>query len=204
MPRRLRRIFAMALPRYDELTLFLMSVSFAVVMVFDAGVRETVRSMPMARFQWDLYPFYTILLLFVSGMVFSVVHVFTTRKKTGFEKTAMLYFAVIANAVAGLLAGAYLLRESQGVLAIFPLWNMFDALALLLMYWTEAVDENAVLDDNACPKAAAAGALAVAVLYLACRSLGLHWAVSFSVCVTFSANISKELHRVFPPKPKSA
>lgn len=72
------------------------------------------------------------------------------------------------------------------------------------MYWTEAVDENAVPDDNACPKAAVAGALAVAVLYLACRSLGLYWAVSFSVCVTFSTNISKELHRVFPPNRQKA
>ncbi len=197
--RRLRRVLAMALPQYDGLALFLTSVSFVVVAAFDSGIREAVRSMPGGRLPLDVIPLYPLALLFVSGMAFSVVHVFTDRKPSGFEKTAMLYFAVIGNGIAGVIAGAVMWRRFPGWLAVFPLWNLLDAIALMLMYWCDLLDENSVTDEKPCPKAALAGTLAVSILYLACRGFGLHWAMSFSILALFSSNASRELHRVFPP-----
>jgi hypothetical protein len=191
-------------PRYDELSLFLMSLSFLLIYFTDSDIHSIAYTMFVTEFHWQNFPFYVLLLLFLSGLAFSIYHVFTSKRKTPGQKTAMLYFAVMVNALAGFMASAHMFQESPGVLIVFPLWNIVNALILLLMYWGQIVDENAISDDNASPIEVASGSVAVIVLYLACRFFGLYWALTFSICVSYATNFSAATQRLLSLiRPKS-
>jgi hypothetical protein len=80
----LERLF---IPRYNELVLFLMSISFILVFITDADLIAHTHDVlikegiPIA------------LIFFALGIIYSIYHVFTNREKTAWEKSFLLFFA---------------------------------------------------------------------------------------------------------------
>ncbi|MDD5676955.1 MAG: hypothetical protein PHW60_03060 [Kiritimatiellae bacterium] len=198
MPETKRSVFVdLFVPRYDELSLFLMSASFFLVVFLDPELKALVYKALVAEFDPRLFPFYAVFLLFISGAALSIYHVFTKARKKNFEKFAMLYFAVMVNGLIGFLAGAQMLQTSHGYLLVFPVWNILNSLLLLLMYRFSLIDETAITDDNAAPYQVALGGAVVLAVFLVCQYVfRLHWTITFSVCVCYATNANSLLQRL--------
>ena len=173
--------FRFAIPSYDELSLFLMSVAFVVL----DGVDPTLRAESHARLFAGLPLLPLIGVAFCAiGMVLAIYHVFAARRKTEPEKWVLLFFAIIVNYASAVAAGIHVFRELQGWLVVFPLWNAINGVALVLMAGFGRIDETSIRDENATAGEVFAGLLLLGMLLVICHHfLELYWAITLSICV---------------------
>jgi hypothetical protein len=191
-------------PHYDETTLFSMSAMFVILCVADSTMRADLHKL-FASFRHRDHPFTLLLMLipFLAGLAFSVFHAFSRRQKTIPEKTAMLLFAVLVSAATGLYAGNYMIQHSEGCwLLIFAVWNViYSGLLLIkfaLMFRTGPIDVTYVSDQNAAPAQVILTLFAVVVIFICCRYwLGLHWAITFSICIAYTTSLDRAVRAVF-------
>ena len=183
------------IPRYNELALFLMSSAFVLLLITHSDLRTA--TFKGLSDQFDLRIIIGFVLFFM-GIIFSLNHVFTTREKTEGEKAVMLFFAIFVNGLSGIAAGLHILKESQGVLIIFPIWNIINGALLLLLYRFEYIDENSIIDDKATTFQVISGSLVAVAILLICRFVfKMYWAITFSICVTYASNVSGILQSLF-------
>jgi len=185
-------------PRYDELALYLMSCAFVILLLIDPDLESWLNRVltedPFAEF---MHLYLIGIVIFVTGMAYSLYHAFTTREKTEWEKTAMLFFAVIVNSTAGIVAGVYILKDSQGLLVLFPLWNIVNGIILLFLYKSRMVDDTCIADDDATLLQVVVGTIVVVSFILVGKFVfDMYWAISFSICVAFSSNVSRVVQSI--------
>ena len=149
---------------------------------------------------WRLY---VLMAMFALGMVLSIYHVFSSRRKMGWEKYFMLFFAVLANGGAGIAAGLYALDHAKGIHLIFPFWNILSGGLLLLMFRMDIIDSRSVTDENARPLETLIGfAFLLVAFAIGTYLLQLYWAFVFSMCVAYATNVNKLVqHAIFRPEP---
>ncbi len=70
-------------------------------------------------------------ILAVLGMIFSIRHVFTSRKKASWENQWMGAFALGVNGIAGIAAGIEIFPGQWSWMALFPIWNILYGMILL-------------------------------------------------------------------------
>jgi hypothetical protein len=185
-------------PKYDELTLFLISVSFLMPLGFDTRLRHTMYHFMSTQYEWLCIPADAIVGLFVAGFAYSIFHVFSSRKITGGEKRAMLYFVVLVSGLSGIVGGYVLMDSSAGFLKIFPLWNVINAVLLLVLYCGGAIDEGCIIDDHPKHIQAVIGAGVVVITSAVCHWMfGMHWAITFSICIAYATNVDHLLQGMF-------
>jgi hypothetical protein len=195
-------VFDFFVPRYNTLSLFLMSIAFLLLYFINPELNAFAYRCLIEEFDPKLFPFYTLFFLFIAGITFSIFHVFMRGQQSDDEKSVMLYFAVMVNGLSGLLAGARLLQTSHGYLSVFPLWNILNSLLLLLLYWIQQLDESAIIEGKAPPRQILVGGLTVLVVFLLCQfAFHLHWTLTFSVCVCYATNVNSFQQR-FAVKPR--
>jgi hypothetical protein len=183
------------IPRYNELALFLMSIAFVLLFFTHADLRAGLHGFLFDDFYLRHY---IALVLFVLGILFSLYHVFTTKQKTDGEKAVMLFFAVIVNGFSGIAAGMHMLKESHGILMVFPIWNIVNGALLLLMYRFDIIDESSIVDDNATPFQVILGSMVVVAIFIVCRFVfEMYWAITFSICVTYASNVNGTVQSLF-------
>jgi len=193
----LSRIF---IPHYDELSLYLMSLSFILIFVLTPDLRSSSKHIFFSGsdLRAAFIPF-----IFLLGVLLSLYHVFTSRKKADWEKFAMLCFAVMANAFSGIAAGLYMLINFNPILILFPIWNIANGVLLLIMLRCELIDENNVSDEDADFPQVIAGTIIVVATFLVCRfAFQMNWAVTFSICVAYATNLSGVIRKIFSPLPR--
>jgi len=195
-PNLLARFF---IPRYDELALFLMSLAFVLLFCSDADLRAGSRSLVFDDF--DLRALIG-LVVFVVGIVFSLHHVFTTREKTDWEKSAMLFFAVVVNGVSGIAAGMHLWDRSEGWLIVFPAWNIASGIVLLVMYRWDIINNSSIVDDDATPLQVFVGGTVVMTAFAVCHIVfEMYWAITFSICVAYASNVNGAVQNLLFGRP---
>ncbi|MCP4398137.1 MAG: hypothetical protein GY801_12670 [bacterium] len=183
------------IPQYDELALFLMSVASGLIFFTDADLRS--RSIELI-FEEVRPRIYIALVFFVLGGLFSIYHVFTTRRKTDREKTAMVFFAIIVNGLSGVFAGIHMLEESCGFLMVFPIWNIANGALLLILYRFKMIDKSSIVDDNATILQVILGSIVLAITFMVCSFVfEMYWAVTFSICVAYASNVSGVVGSLF-------
>lgn len=181
--------YRLFVPRYNECALFLMSFSFLLLFLTDS--RLLLGSLKIISENIVDLQICALLVAFVFGMAFSFYHVFVRRKKTIEEKRFMLFFAVTVNGVSGFLSGKEMLMDSWGFLILFPIWNMVNAVLLLILYLAEVIDEGDVEDDDASPLQVILGSVVVlAVLFVCQYWFNMTWPVVFSLCVVYSTTLN--------------
>jgi len=196
MPEESNPIANWLIPRYDESSLFLMSLAFLLLFFTDAGLRTGSSKFLFSESDLRSYLF---ALCFVLGMLFSLYHVFATTRKTGLEKVVMLFFAVMVNGFSGIAAGVHMLRNCPGVLMVFPVWNIVSGGLLLVMYRFNIIDESRIADEDAPPREVALGGLVVVAAFVLCRFVfRLYWAVTFSICVAYATHLNQAVQRLLP------
>ena len=181
------------IPSYNELTLFLVGLIGILIVSTYAEVRDF-----LLMFLRESNTGVRVLLGFLlAGALLCLYHVFTPRRKKPWEKSCMISFAIIANATSGIAAGMYMLENTPGLLIIFPIWNIANGFLLLIMLKYGIIDEDCIVDDNTSPLEVLLGSVVVAAVLLACRfAYQLHWAITFSVCVTYASIVNQALNRL--------
>jgi len=182
------------IPGFDELALFLMSVAFVVLYATEQALRAESRAHIFSGF--NLLALF-LFVFFIAGIVFSIYHAFRKRPKTDIEKLLMLFFAIVANYVSGLAAAIYIFKQSLNWWIVFPAWNLFNGVILVLMAGLSLMDETYVADRDVKPSEAVVGLLFLCGLLLVCQqALDLYWAITFSICVGYATSLSRTIQRV--------
>lgn len=186
------------IPVYDELSLFLMATTLFLLYFANTTMQAQIHNW-FSRYgsEWV----YIIGIIFLCGLYLSVYHVFTTREKTEPEKWGMLIFAVLTNAVTGIVAGLYVLKNDnvRDWQLVFPIWNIVNGALLLLMLRFKIIDEECISDRNASATEVVIGLTAVLIIFIFCNYIfKLHWAITFSICIIYSTSFDKALQSVFP------
>jgi hypothetical protein len=185
------------IPVYDELSLFLMSITLILLCVANTSMQEQIHKW-IARFH-DVRVFIVVAIL-LGGMGLSIYHVFTTREKTDVEKWLMLLFAVLTNAGTGIISGWIVLTSSiRDWQIIFPIWNIINSILIVVMLRYRIVDEECISDRDASLKEVVIGLIAVLIIFFLCNNVfNLHWAITFSICIIYTTCLDKGLQSVFP------
>ena len=200
------RIKGLFLPTFSELSLFMMSVSFLLLFSFNELLRSSIFKI-LDKPGRD--PRIVLLLLFFGmGLFLSLYHVFAEREKSIPEKYAMLFFAVVANAVSGILASIYILKQSSdapSVLLLLPIWNIINCILLVVSFRFGIINESNISDENATRFEVFFGLLIIVAIFLVCQFLfKLYWAITFSICVIYATSFSDALGSVFGPDRQAA
>jgi len=184
------------IPRYNELALFLMSISFLLVFISSSGLRADIDHFLFKDFDIRSYLF---VIFFTLGITYSIFHIITRRKITDWEKISMIFFAIVVNSFTGIAAGLHQLDNSSGLIAIFPAWNIINAALLLIMYRLDIVNKHSIIDGNPSYFQAILGSLVVVSTFSICHYVfGLYWALTLSICVTYSCNINSIIQHILP------
>lgn len=181
--------YRLFVPRYNECALFLMSFSFLLLFLTDS--RLLLGSLKIISENSVDLQICALLVAFVFGIAFSLYHVFVRREKTTEEKRFMLFFAVTVNGVSGFLSGKEMLMDSRGLLLVFPIWNIINAVLLLILYLSEVIDEGDIEDDDASPLQVILGSVVVlAVLFVCQHWFNMTWPVVFSLCLVYATTFN--------------
>jgi hypothetical protein len=186
------------IPAYDELSLFLMAVTLILLYIMNTSMRVQIHNWIS---EYSNAWFYLIGAIFLCGLYLSIYHVFTKREKTDVEKWGMLIFAVLANAVSGIVAGLYVLKTDnvRNWLLIFPIWNIINGVLLLLMLRLKIIDESCISDRDAAKLQIIFGLVSVLIIFIFCNYVfDLYWAITFSICIVYTTSFDKALQNVFP------
>lgn len=186
------------IPTYDELSLFLMAVTFILLGATNNTMREQIYKGITATHNPRVY---FLAVIFLGGIVLSLYHVFTTREKTKFEKMIMLLFAVLANAGTGIISGWYVIKNSEvhNWQLVFPIWNITNGVLLLLMLRLKVIDEKCISDREATVVQIILGLAAVLIIFTLCNYVfKLYWAITFSICIVYTTSFDRALQNVFP------
>jgi hypothetical protein len=186
------------IPTYDELSLFLMTITFILLCAENNHARSLIRHFFSQVHDWYVY---ILVLLFLAGMGLSLYHVFTRREKTILEKQLMMLFAVLTNAGTGIISGWYVLKsnDANDWQLIFPIWNIINGVLLLLMLRLKIIDEECISDRDATLVQIILGLVAVLIIFALCNYVfKLYWAITFSICIVYTTSFDRALQNVFP------
>jgi hypothetical protein len=171
-----------------------------------------------------------LLLFFAGGLVLCLFHVFSGRKKTRIEKHAMLCFAIVSNAVCGILASLHILGISPDdprafsilhiwdmfnsadgpsvvsrLFLILPVWNILNCAFLLMSLRVGLIDERNISDEQANRMEVLFGFIVTGCIFVVCQFLfKLYWAITFSICVIYATSFGDALGSVFHPERRQA
>ena len=176
-------------PCYDELSLFVMSVSFLFIYFTNPDIQlqlyKRVLSAPVILAG-------LLLVFFATGMVLSLYHAFSERPKTEPEKLLMLYFGIIANYAAGMAAAIHIFQTAGSwLLFILPALNIVYAVVPVVMGGATLLDGSYVMDDDVATAELVTGLIFLAVLIGVCQYYHrFYWAITFSICVAYATGLS--------------
>jgi len=190
-----KRAIAPWLPRYDDLTLFAFAWALVILLVVDAGWRRLL--LRTGADEWSSIG--TALLVIVAiGALFSLVNVFFRRDKSEFEKTMMLFFAIMVTMGTGISAGRPLLSGGGGALAIFPLWNTVNGFLLLALAGLGVLDDDCLIGEKATWRQILLVMVAITLLIAACHYLFvLDPLTTFSIAVAYTMSLHSAIGRLF-------
>lgn len=186
------------IPVYDELSLFLTATTLILLYIVNTTMRVQIHNWIS---EYNNVWIYIVGAIFLCGLYLSVYHVFITREKTEAEKWGMLIFAVMANAITGIIAGLYVLKNDnvRDWQLVFPIWNIINGALLLLMLRFKIIDEECISDRDANATEVVIGLTAILIIFAICNYVfKLYWAITFSICIIYATSFDRALQSVFP------
>ena len=167
-------------PQYNEITLFLMSITCVLIYSTKSWFNVTI-------------------LLFAPGIAISVYHVFSHQRILEWEKGVMLFFACFVNFVSGVAAGIFVFTNFQyGLFLIFAVCNIINCLLLPLKFIEGFIINDFISEDDAPLLEVAIGSIVIILTFIICNYIcKMYWAITFSICVTYASNVNKNVMRLF-------
>lgn len=193
--REIRNFFV---PKYNEYSVFFIALSIVLLSCFNAELEKTIITsikhiVDNAPIAFASVPGLVYLVgvpsLFIAGLFLSIFHAFSRRHKTKTEKIIILFFTLSITGIAGIIAGMQVLNNGNGSLIVFPVLNILTS--IFNLYLIGFADEKMMDDSDASLPEIFLGSLVIIVAFLICEyKLGLHWSMTFSICVSFAMNIN--------------
>ncbi len=203
--------FGFLIPTYDKLSLFLMAVTLILLFVMNIEMRNSIQGFIHGfRTEPDKYHLpLTICLIFICICVYIsriiaghiAGHIVASDERTDFKKKFMLFFAVLVNAVSGIIAGTYVLKNAdvRNWQLVFPIWNIVNSVLLLLMLHFGIIDEECISDRKATLVQIILGLASVLIVFIFCNYIfDLYWAITLSICIIYTTSFDRALQNVFP------
>jgi hypothetical protein len=191
----LKRAVAAWLPRYDDLTLFTFALALVMLFVTDLDLQQWLVHLVVDQRNGLAI---ALLAIFALGALFSLVNVFFRRDKSEFERTMMLFFAVVVTTGTGFSAGRPMLSGGYGLLTVFPLWNITNGLFLLGLVGLGVLDDDCLTDVRGSGRQVLFAAAAVMLLVVICHDLlKLDPLTTFSIAVTYTMSLHNVIRRLF-------
>lgn len=134
-------------------------------------------------------------------LVIGIYQIFIKREESDFEKTMMLWFAIVTNVLTGIVTAVYIIENAdvRNWQIVFPIWNIVNAAVLYLMLDFDFIDEKCIVDHQATPAHIIFGLVAAVSIILVCNYVfKLYWAITFSICIVYTTSIDRALQSVFP------
>jgi hypothetical protein len=173
-------------PRYHEISIYLIALSFCWLFLFHPEFRQGFFIF-FSGFG-SMSPFFVALgLIVTAGLFLSLVNVFIKRKKSALEKAIMGWFVLSVSVVASFFVGVEMLNSRSSIKMILVVWNILMSVLLLLQMGTQKYD---VIDEDApFVEIFATTAILFIVLYIADLYLRLSWAMTLSISIFYSTFI---------------
>lgn len=175
---------------YDELSLYVMSISFILILVLD---RNSFSDLIYLSKQ-DLR-FYIIIPGFIYGIILSIYHVFTDRKKTSISKSWMLYFALTLQMLVAMIALSYALYDDS-ISIIYPMLNFFYVAIMFKLEEYESLELFHISDRNTSFVEVFFATVVVGIVVLVSTVLFRNfWIETLSITVILGNQISTLSHK---------
>ncbi len=191
----LRQSMSPLVPRYDELTLFAMSVAFLLLLWINPEMRRNLSQAKLFVRDGRI-----ILFIFLAalGMAFSLFGIFFKRPKPEVVKWPMLIFAVAVTAGTGIYAGYVAIKDTHSWLIVFPAWNIVNGLLLLFLLRAGLIAPDCIIDGAAKLSQLVITVLTVGLLLGLCQYVfELHWAISYSICIGYTMGLHHAITDLF-------
>jgi len=184
------------LPRYTEVSLFLMTITILlIIFTADYDSRKDFLNYWFGDGDGRMLIVFGMMIV---GMLFSIYYVFSTKPMSRNGKIFLLFFAVFANALAGITAGEYALKNSTGIFTIFPILNIISAFILLSLFRGGFIDTSSILKRQAKKFEIITGSIMVVCLFFISQYIFHNfWAITFSFCVVYATNVNEIIYNVF-------
>ncbi|HAM52163.1 MAG TPA: hypothetical protein DCP92_16280 [Nitrospiraceae bacterium] len=184
------------IPRYDELTLFVMSLTCVLIFFANIDVLKDADFSLSKINEQSVIP-----IVIFTGLVLSIYHIFSRKIKTPLERLLMLFFAVFVNAISGIAAGSHALQYSQGYMAIFPVLNIINGAVLVILLRANILDENSIIETDLPSRFVWLSSGMAVLLFVTCQYVfKLYWASTFSICVAHATNLNGPVIKLFQRK----
>jgi hypothetical protein len=190
--------FGFLIPTYDAMSLFLMAVTWILLYIVNNQLNQTIQTFLMTQ-HWSLIIY--VLTIPAAFLIIGIYQIFIKREKSDFERTIMLWFAIVTNILTGIVASVYIIKniEVRNWQLIFSIWNIVNAVVLYLMLVADFIDENCIVDRQTTPAQIVLGTAVTIVIVLICNYvLKLHWSITFSICIVYTTSFDRGLQSVFP------
>jgi hypothetical protein len=191
--REAQRFISLSFARYDDLTLFTLSLAMLLLLLLNADLwRGLFLTIAVPRIG-----------VFVGmaglGMILSFVNIFSGREKPDPEKKLMLVFAVLAPAATGAYASWIVWKDSPRWLMIFPAWNILSGAALAFEWFVGLITIDSITGERPTPAQFLVTIVSTTLLLLLCQYVfKLHWAIGFSVTVCYVLSLQGLVREYFP------
>jgi hypothetical protein len=173
-------------PRFHEITMYLIALSFCWLLFFHPELRFGYFVL-LTGFQSMSPYFVAVGLIVTGGLLLSLIHVFIKRKKFALEKTVMGWSILGISSLTSFFAGAEMLASRSSTMAILVTWNI---LMSILVLFQMGFQKYVVSDENASfMEVLITTAILLVILLSADLYLHLSWPTTLSICIFYSTSI---------------
>jgi DNA-directed RNA polymerase subunit RPC12/RpoP len=204
--------------RFTEIQLFSMGMGILILYSIDPDMHKDLSVFFTQLFYNNNYlaaamSVIFLILPFSAGLFLSIYNAFRKAEKSWYQKSLMLFFAVIINVGTGLYLGWFVIKGTiDWWLLLFAVWNIIYSLLVVIKFFYIGLDESGLYDNFVSDIDATIGQviltfIVTAAILLFCRyRLELFWVINYSICITFisfsDAIIRKMLVRKYRHSPE--
>jgi len=191
----IRRYIYWLRPSYDETALFLTALASILILLRYRNYGQMINLLFSGSPSKVGIAFLGLVIFAIFGFCLSIYHVFSTREKETWEKTAMATFAMLASGGSGIAIGIEMLKDSRNGLIAFPLVNIFTG--IFLLYQIGLNPEKSVDNEQAKFCDIVFGSLVlIGIFILGQAFLNLSGPAIFSICITYSISIHHLIRQI--------
>jgi hypothetical protein len=181
------------IPKYSEISLYLTALTFVLLFLTNRDIGDILFDFCFDDLGGVVF-FFVFFMGLVSSFYFAVSDVVTPK----FIKSSMLLFVISTNLGVAVYGGLYILENLEGFLIVFPVLNMINAFLMLLLLRMQVINEESISNENARPREILVGSVSLVILFVFSQYLLRNfWAVTFSLCLTYSSMINDFVTRLF-------
>ena len=175
-------------PDFDEVTVFLISFTFTVLVILDSTMRiDTIRGL--------VNPFSLLMFFFLlMAKILAWYHAFSFAKKSQFEKNVLLIFGLIMPIGIGFEALDHVLSSMSGIallFLIFPILNMLYASLLLFLYRTTSIIHS--FDPRNAERSEVFFGMGIIIVLVVIMQfiLNMHWSLTYSMGIIYATFLGR-------------